>query len=61
MPIFLGQSVELGGASWWNKKLIQKYRMVQNLPPFFFNPETEIDLCGYFDSGYFESEETEII
>jgi len=47
------------GQNWWEKDLIVKYRMVQNLPREFFEPQSEINVSEIFDSGYFEWEEVE--
>lgn len=47
------------GQNWWHKGLITKYRMVQNLPRDFFNPQTELDVNKLFEHGYFEWEEVE--
>lgn len=45
------------GKDWWRKELIVKYRLVQNIPRFFFDSSTELDLCKLFECGYFEWEE----
>jgi len=45
------------GEVWWDKKLLIKYRFVQNIPYLFFDKENEIDLERYFPSDYFEWQE----
>jgi hypothetical protein len=45
------------GKNWWNKNLLLRYRLVQNIPNSFFNAETEIDLSTYFPNNYFEWQE----
>jgi hypothetical protein len=47
------------GNDWWKKGLIVKYRMVQNLPRDFFDPEDEFNVSKIFDCGYFEWEEVQ--
>lgn len=49
------------GQDWWQKGFIKKYRMVQNIPKDFFDPQDEVDLTKYFESGYFEWEDAEQI
>jgi hypothetical protein len=44
------------GKNWWSKELIVRYRMVQNLPPGFFESK-ELDVSELFAPGYFEWEE----
>ena len=46
------------GKQWWDKGLLKKYRMVQNIPQDFFNPKYEIDIDRFFDgSNDFEWQE----
>jgi hypothetical protein len=45
------------GRNWWEKGLMTKYRMVQNLPRDFFDPYSELDVTKHFSPGYFEWEE----
>jgi hypothetical protein len=47
------------GRNWWIKDLIVKYRMVQNLPREFFEPQSEFNVNNIFERGYFEWEEVE--
>ncbi len=42
------------GKPWWDKDLIIRYKLVQNIPKDFFNPIKEIDITGDFPSDYFE-------
>lgn len=44
------------GHDWWKKGLLTRYRMVQNLPHDFFDPQSELDVSELFDHGYFEWE-----
>lgn len=48
------------GRPWWDAGFIQTYRMVQNLPKNFFNPDSELNLGELFnfDSLYFEWQES---
>lgn len=57
--LLLLNSLSPVGQNWWHKGLITKYRMVQNLPRDFFNPQTELDVNKLFEHGYFEWEEVE--
>lgn len=45
------------GRNWWEKKLIEEYRLVKNIPQDFFDKAVEFDGCGLFKRGYFEWEE----
>ncbi len=45
------------GKIWWDKKLLTKYRFVQNVPFGFFDKHTEIDMLEYFPEDYFEWQE----
>jgi len=45
------------GKIWWDKKLIDDYRFVQNIPFGFFDKESEINLPAYFSDNYFEWQE----
>jgi hypothetical protein len=45
------------GYNWWDKDLISKYRLVQNIPEGFFDPVKEFDEAEIFPSGYFEWQE----
>lgn len=47
------------GKSWWDRKFMIEYRMVQNLPRHFFDPASEIDLSVIFPVKYFEWEDAE--
>jgi hypothetical protein len=47
------------GWDWWEKGLMVKYRLVQNIPREFFESSTELDMAGLFKPGYFEWEEVE--
>jgi hypothetical protein len=44
------------GRNWWKKGLIVDYRLVQNIPRYFFS-ESELDMAKLFKPGYFEWEE----
>lgn len=48
------------GHAWWESEFIQNFRMVQNLPKDFFDPQRELDLTQIFsfDPLYFEWQET---
>jgi hypothetical protein len=46
------------GAAWWEGGYIVRYRMVQNIPRDFFDPQGEVDLKTWFPDAYFEWEET---
>lgn len=37
------------GHRWWDRKLIKKYRMVQNIPRDFFHSQNELDISRFFD------------
>lgn len=45
------------GRNWWSKGLIERYRLVQNIPEGFFDPESEIDIVSMFRADYFEWQE----
>jgi hypothetical protein len=45
------------GDVWNSEKLLLKYRFVKNIPPSFFDKETEIDIEEYFPNNYFEWQE----
>jgi hypothetical protein len=47
------------GRNWWTHGLIVNYRLVQNLPRDFFDPDSEMNLSGLFPRGYFEWEEAD--
>lgn len=47
------------GSVWWEKKLIDTYRLVQNIPLGFFDEQTEIDIVSRFPNDYFEWQERE--
>jgi hypothetical protein len=47
------------GANWWSNGYIRKYRLVQNLPRDFFDPDRELDVSALFPPEYFEWEETQ--
>lgn len=51
--LFLNSLTPLG-VDWWLKGLIIKYKIVQNIPHQFFNPQTEIEVTEYFPKDYFE-------
>jgi hypothetical protein len=42
------------GAAWWKNSFITRYRMVQNLPENFFEPNVELDVSSLFPNDYFE-------
>jgi hypothetical protein len=42
------------GAEWWNKHLIDKYRMAHNIPELFFDLELELDPALLLGAKYFE-------
>ena len=46
------------GQNWWRLDLIRNYRLVQNIPRYFFDGSAELDLSTLFAPGYFEWEET---
>lgn len=46
------------GAPWWNLKLIDRYRLVHNIPALFFAKELELDQNELFGADYFEKPET---
>jgi hypothetical protein len=50
------------GRDWWEKGYILRYRMVQNLPKFFFDSQSELDVEFLFQEHpeYFEWQDTEI-
>lgn len=48
------------GDVWWEKKLITKYRFVQNIPYQFFDKEREIDIERDFPFDYFEWQENNL-
>jgi len=48
------------GGVWWDKKLLVKYRFVQNIPYHFFDKEKEIDLEKDFPFDYFEWQENNL-
>lgn len=45
------------GHNWWEVGLIEKYRLVKNIPRDFFDPNSEIDTEKIFPPGYFEWQE----
>jgi hypothetical protein len=45
------------GRDWWQKGLIVRYRLVQNIPRDFFDCSTELDVSPLFKPGYFEWED----
>lgn len=45
------------GKKWWTDGLMIDYKMVKNIPRYFLNPETHLDLANLFPQGYFEWEE----
>jgi hypothetical protein len=49
------------GQGWWDSRfvesLMEKYKLVSNLPEDFFLSQTELDCAGHFDEGYFEWEQ----
>ena len=47
------------GNNWWKHDFMLAYRMVQNVPREFFDPNDELDISSLFPSGYFEWEEIE--
>lgn len=47
------------GDDWWKKGFMLRYRMVQNIPHDFFDPEEELDVSSIFPANYFEWEEVE--
>lgn len=47
------------GNNWWEYKFIEKYRLVQNIPRHFFDPDSELNTEELFPKGYFEWEETD--
>lgn len=55
--LLLVNSLTPVGRNWWENGLMLKYRLVQNLPPNFFDSSTELDTSELFPSGYFEWEE----
>jgi hypothetical protein len=42
------------GAEWWNRRLIDRYRLVHNIPASFFEHELELDPTIIFAIDYFE-------
>jgi hypothetical protein len=48
------------GRNWWRKHLIDRYRLVQNIPRGFFDKEKELDIDQLFPSSYFEWSETPV-
>lgn len=57
--LLLLNSLSPMGRNWWKYNFIQNYRLVQNLPRNFFDPNNEIDIGAMFEKGYFEWEEVE--
>jgi len=55
--LLLANSLTPMGYNWWEKGLITKYRLVQNVPDGFFDPVNEFDITALFPSGYFEWQE----
>jgi hypothetical protein len=55
--LLLVNSLTPMGQDWWQKDLIVKYRLVQNLPRDFFDRSTELETSTLFKAGYFEWEE----
>jgi hypothetical protein len=49
------------GRNWWAHDLVNKYRLVQNLPREFFDSVTELDLERMFPSEYFEWGENVVV
>ncbi len=45
------------GSPWWNLNLIERFRLVHNIPNNFFDPALELDPTLLFDKGYFEKPE----
>jgi hypothetical protein len=56
--LLLVNSLTPVGQNWWKKDLIDKYRLVKNIPPEFFDSSTELDTSTLFKPGYFEWQET---
>lgn len=54
--LLLNSLTPMGGA-WWNKKLIDRYFLVHNIPKEFFDSRFEFDPSSLFDPGYFETVE----
>jgi hypothetical protein len=50
-------SLTLAGNNWWSKGYLIKYKMVKNIPPGFFNTETEFFPASSFPDKYFEHQE----
>ena len=48
------------GKAWWDTNLIDKYKLVKNIPYDFFDPASEINIVDFFESGYFEWDNPEI-
>jgi hypothetical protein len=42
------------GRKWWSERLIDRYKLVKNIPRDFFDKNTELDADSLFDSKYFE-------
>jgi uncharacterized protein YlbG (UPF0298 family) len=55
--LLLINSLTPTGQNWWQKGVISKYRLVQNIPRGFFDSSTELDMNALFKPGYFEWEE----
>ncbi|RYZ90661.1 MAG: hypothetical protein EOP06_07640, partial [Proteobacteria bacterium] len=47
-------SLSLHGRPWQTSKLLVRYRLVKNIPPLFFSPESELDISTDFPADYFE-------
>lgn len=52
--LLLLNSLSPVGQDWWRKSLIDRYRMVQNIPRYFFDENSEVPLEGLFGTKYFE-------
>ena len=45
------------GCNWWKKDFLINYRLVQNIPHDFFDPDQELNVSRLFRPGYFEWED----
>ncbi|AEA42329.1 putative phage abortive infection protein [Fluviicola taffensis] len=51
--LYINSLTQLGNR-WWTKDYLIKYKMIKNIPPGFFNPETEFFRESDFPEKYFE-------
>lgn len=52
--MFLLNSLTPTGNAWWKYNLMLDYKLVKNVPQFFFDEDGELDITGLFPESYFE-------